>query len=39
MTLHALLLGATVDNWGEYIRDLSTQLREVVSKQYAPTFI
>lgn len=39
MTLHALLLGATVDNWGEYIQDLSTQLREVVSMKYAPTFI
>lgn len=39
MTLHALLLGATVDNWGEYIQCLSTQLREVVSMQYAPTFI
>lgn len=32
MTLHALLLGATVDNWGEYIQDLSTQLREVDEK-------
>ena len=31
MTIHALLLGATVDNWGEYIQNLSTQLRDVVS--------
>ena len=30
MTLHALLLGGTVDNWGEYIRDLSAQLRDMV---------
>ncbi|OCK78124.1 hypothetical protein K432DRAFT_444833 [Lepidopterella palustris CBS 459.81] len=29
MTLHALLLGTTVDNWDEYIQNLSTQLRDV----------
>ena len=31
MALHALLLGASVDNWGEYIRDLNAQLRDIVS--------
>jgi hypothetical protein len=30
MTLHGLLLEATVDNWGEYIQDLNAQLRDVV---------
>lgn len=32
MTLHALLLGTTVDNWDEYIQNLSTQLRDVDEK-------
>jgi hypothetical protein len=31
MTLHALLLGVTIDNWAEYIQHLSTQLGELVS--------
>ena len=31
MALHALLLGASVDNWGDYVRDLSGHLSDIVS--------
>ncbi|KAH7081902.1 hypothetical protein BKA63DRAFT_504891 [Paraphoma chrysanthemicola] len=33
LALHALLLRATVDNWGDYVQDLSAQVRSLVSEQ------
>lgn len=36
MAHHALLLLATVDNWGEYIRSLDRELRDIVSVSYPP---
>ncbi|OAL55030.1 hypothetical protein IQ07DRAFT_628704 [Pyrenochaeta sp. DS3sAY3a] len=32
LALHALLLIATVDNWGEYVQDLSTKIRSLDEK-------
>ncbi|KAH7080741.1 hypothetical protein FB567DRAFT_531627 [Paraphoma chrysanthemicola] len=32
LALHALLLRATVDNWGDYVQDLSSQVRSLEEK-------